>query len=626
MTLFYRMATIVVALWLSSSQEMSTTTALRSQNTSYFGSTKTAKKSSVFRHWYRQLDHQGDESVTQNMVFPNLSSSLKPAKATEQQQQQSRASAPTSSLYTSSSSMSLPRDGDNDRTLKQGRRSRTKKHVVSCAHELRRLILDENVALRDIEVQIPTSKNPHSNDFAHPINHDVAPSQLQNHDVLQLITRRYREKSKPLQRCRGDTARLALSLEGGGMRGVVSAGMATAISFLGLQDTFDVIYGSSAGSCVGAYLVSQQLLESRDVYSEILTAARRRFVCKYRILFGLAATAVDWIFSRLETTAPNFSSSATPGMNLSYILDHVMHPEDGLRPLDLESFVKNDQRQPLRIVSSYVNSRDGELSTRCFGTADFLAASCPRNARDGIYACLEASMTVPGATGPPVSITTSNETHSYFDAFCFQPLPYRSAVEEGATHVLVLCTRPACHQPDTNPGLYERAVAPLYFESHGDKSTSKFFAAGGQQYLYAEDLLTLEEGKRAGLSQSSHLQSQGVLVPPPRILFGVDRSDRPPTEEERRKEWKRAHLLPLKVPAGTPELDTLEQDRKQVLEAVRGGFAAAYDLLAPITIGVKVRTGREVAETIFPDESNEVEEVGHRLKSKRGIPAVSTVS
>jgi hypothetical protein len=29
-----------------------------------------------------------------------------------------------------------------------------------------------------------------------------------------------------------------------------------------------------------------------------------------------------------------------------------------------------------------------------------------------------------------------------FDAFCYEPIPYRSAVKDGATHVLALRSRP----------------------------------------------------------------------------------------------------------------------------------------------------------------------------------------
>ena len=49
-----------------------------------------------------------------------------------------------------------------------------------------------------------------------------------------------------------DGFRVALAIEGGGMRGCVTAGMVTAIHYLGLEDTIDVVYGSSAGTVIGA--------------------------------------------------------------------------------------------------------------------------------------------------------------------------------------------------------------------------------------------------------------------------------------------------------------------------------------------------------------------------------------
>ena len=42
--------------------------------------------------------------------------------------------------------------------------------------------------------------------------------------------------------------KIALAIEGGGMRGCVAAGMAAAISELGLLESFDAVYGASAGS------------------------------------------------------------------------------------------------------------------------------------------------------------------------------------------------------------------------------------------------------------------------------------------------------------------------------------------------------------------------------------------
>ena len=239
-----------------------------------------------------------------------------------------------------------------------------------------------------------------------------------------------------------------------------------------------------------------------DVYLDILPAAKRLFACTKRLLHSISVTALDvhlakflkgrfspkWVFPK-----------GAPGMNTSFILDGIMHYRHGLRPLDIKSFRTNDQRQPLRVASSY--AKDGKLYTKCFGTEHFFATSNSTNdsfvrrvdgSRDGLFACLEASMTVPGASGDPVRIADKTIEHgiAFFDAFCFEPLPYRSAVEAGATHVLVLCSRPEGFQPKTVPGLYENGVANMYFKAHNEPEVANFFERGGQQYIYAEDLLT----------------------------------------------------------------------------------------------------------------------------------------
>ena len=56
-----------------------------------------------------------------------------------------------------------------------------------------------------------------------------------------------------------DKYKIGLAIEGGGMRGAVSAGAAAAISLLGLSDAFDSVYGSSAGALIAAFFVSKQL-------------------------------------------------------------------------------------------------------------------------------------------------------------------------------------------------------------------------------------------------------------------------------------------------------------------------------------------------------------------------------
>ena len=76
------------------------------------------------------------------------------------------------------------------------------------------------------------------------------------HEVLRVIDERVRSGSKPGQR--SDAYRLALSIEGGGMRGTVSAGMAIALFELGVVSAFDAVYGSSGGAITGAWLLSSE--------------------------------------------------------------------------------------------------------------------------------------------------------------------------------------------------------------------------------------------------------------------------------------------------------------------------------------------------------------------------------
>lgn len=170
-------------------------------------------------------------------------------------------------------------------------------------------------------------------------------------------------------------------------------------------------------------------------------------------------------------------------------------------------------------------------------------------------------------------------------------------MEEGATHVLVLASRPEDYMPKTKPGIYETGIAPLYFNSHGQRKVSEFFEKGGQQYLYAEDLMLLQEAK--------HPTTDGVLVPPPEILYGVERTKEVSLNIRDRKErWNKAHLFPLRVPKGYKELEVLDQNKDAVLEAVRDGFMTAFDSLSDI-VGLEGYQGKAVAELVFPSSSDD---------------------
>ena len=75
------------------------------------------------------------------------------------------------------------------------------------------------------------------------------------HEVLRALAARVAAGSQP--GARRDGFRIALAIEGGGMRGVISAGMALELAELGLVPAFDAVYGASAGAITGAWLLSR---------------------------------------------------------------------------------------------------------------------------------------------------------------------------------------------------------------------------------------------------------------------------------------------------------------------------------------------------------------------------------
>ena len=111
------------------------------------------------------------------------------------------------------------------------------------------------------------------------------------HPVAAAMHRRREEGSRP--GARNDGFKIALAVEGGGMRGCVAAGMVAAIHHLNLTDSLDAVYGSSAGSLIGAYLLSRQ--DPRygcSIYYEELPKAGRRFIDLRNVLRSLGLGAL----------------------------------------------------------------------------------------------------------------------------------------------------------------------------------------------------------------------------------------------------------------------------------------------------------------------------------------------
>lgn len=359
-----------------------------------------------------------------------------------------------------------------------------------------------------------------------------------------------------------------------------------------------------------------KLLLHLDVYTDVIPAEFDLFVSKAKIIgdifrnIFLVMKSGSWkrlnslLLERYKIPRGEEVVTRQPtregGLNISFVLDNIMCPDRGLRPLDLDSFAHNDEVQPLRIVSSAVEMETGMMKSIVFSSKEghFCDSFANLNGgmknstslypeitsakadgegyRRGLWACLGASMSVPGAAGSPfaMDLPSSNGTgtsrHLTFDAFCYEPVPYRSAVAEGATHVLALRSKPA-GPSKTKPTLYERAVAPLYFRSNKAETVAQFFEKGGQQYLYAEDVLICDEGLDA---------KKSIAIPPAKVLYGSPENKSDAIRD--RSRWAKAHLLPITVPADVSEVGTLEDDREAIILGIRSGFAAVSQVLVQI--------------------------------------------
>lgn len=212
------------------------------------------------------------------------------------------------------------------------------------------------------------------------------------HPVVEVLAERLRGGSSPGQR--RDPHRVALVLEGGGMRGVVSAGMTAALERLGLTPCFDLVVGSSAGALNGAALIAGVARHGAATYHGPL--ASLSFVNPARVLRG------------------------RPVIDVGHILAYASAQLDGARHE--------------RVLASPIELHCIAVSVE---TAEPVDLSGMRSMPELLDALL-ASSRMPWAGGAPVEIAGRR----YLDGGLAAPIPVAEAIAAGATHVLALQTRP----------------------------------------------------------------------------------------------------------------------------------------------------------------------------------------
>lgn len=192
-----------------------------------------------------------------------------------------------------------------------------------------------------------------------------------------------------------DGRKLALVIEGGGMRSVYSGAGAVALAQLGFSDIFDEVYATSAGVMNASYFITNQPLLGMSVYFENCTT--RSFLN-------------PWRFWRM--------------LNVDYIVDHVATIE---KPLNLD-LLKGSRTH---FLVAACDSRTGEL-----------LLIDTRATKEPIHQVLRAAMAIPVLYNKTVQV----DGRHLIDSGTILPFPLAQAIERGCTDLLVLLTRPANFQ------------------------------------------------------------------------------------------------------------------------------------------------------------------------------------
>jgi predicted patatin/cPLA2 family phospholipase len=211
------------------------------------------------------------------------------------------------------------------------------------------------------------------------------------HPVVELLHQRRAEGSRPGERA--DGRRVALVIEGGGMRGVVSAGMTAAIEQLGLRDAFDEVHGASAGAFSGAFLLAGQAAYLTSLFC--CGFGDPKFVGVLRLVRSGALFDMD------------------------YVVDEVWTKQ---RPLRFGELFESG-------IAFHATATDAD-------TAEIVDLTDLRDDAE-IRCALRASARLPWLAGPPVRF----RGRRLLDATLAEAIPVHAAFAS-ATDVLVLQTRP----------------------------------------------------------------------------------------------------------------------------------------------------------------------------------------
>jgi predicted patatin/cPLA2 family phospholipase len=202
---------------------------------------------------------------------------------------------------------------------------------------------------------------------------------------------------------RDDGEHIALGIEGGGLAVAMACGIALGLERLGLTRWLDVVYGTSSGSLMAAYVAAGQTDRARALLESVCT---REFVSFARV--GRApVVSLDHLMGRVRADPPVVGRSGDP---------------------------------EVRVLA--VRVADGALCT--FG---------PLSELEDAFAAVRASMAIPVWSGPAVRY----RGEVYSDGGLIESIPVATPLAEGATQVIALRSRDAAYRKGRSGRFYRSA-------------------------------------------------------------------------------------------------------------------------------------------------------------------------
>jgi predicted acylesterase/phospholipase RssA len=385
--------------------------------------------------------------------------------------------------------------------------------------------------------------------------------------VHRVLATRARAGSRP--GARQDGFRVALAIEGGGMRGTISAGMALALDELGLVTAFDAVYGASAGAITAAWLLSRP--QGLRGWTE--PAYARAFIRRSGLLRGRPVADVRSLIEELyQTTFPmDFAAVlASPIEFHPLATDAVTGQSTDLRPL--------------------------------IGTPAELRLA------------LRASAALPLLAGPPVELGGRR----FYDAGLSESVPYRTALAQGATHVLVMRSRrdpltapdgqaPDSQAPDVQAPDSQAPDAPVPPRSARliartapsrsarliARTTLRRESPALRATFLARDARRAEDDRRLAAYQTApaNSASPSPASPSPASPSPASPSPASPSPASAGPASPSSASAPagppwvfsIRPPVGSPEVSRLATDGRLLEAAFEAGRTATHAALAPLT-------------------------------------------